>query len=35
MLVTEQRRIKAESYEEKKKAQIEELERKRNEGMAD
>lgn len=34
-LVVEQRRIKAETCEEKKKAQIEELERKRNEGMAE
>lgn len=33
--MVEQRRIKAESYEEKKKEQIEELERKRNEGMAE
>ncbi len=33
--MVEQRRINAESYEEKKKAQIEELERKRNEGMAE
>ena len=34
-LVVDQRRIKAETYEERKKAQIDELERKRNEGMAE
>ena len=34
-LVVEQRRIKAETYEERKKAQTDELERKRNEGAVE